>query len=260
MPSVEENKQKWDTHTWPQRGDEWSGAWGGAAQQWQRSILPRIAAYLPAATTLEIAPGHGRWTQFLLEHSQRLVLVDLSSECIESCKQRFAAAGPALEYHVNDGYSLDMVADASVDFAFSFDSLVHAELDVIRAYVTQLERKLNSHGVAFLHHSNTGAYALRMALAHRMPERLRRHVRRLTGALPDVDAWRAETVTAASVASICNAAGLSLVQQELINWYGTDCLVDCFSTITRRSSRHARAHPTLVSNSRFMREASHAAR
>ena len=31
-------------------------------------------------------------------------------------------------------------------------------------------RKLSNHGVAFLHHSNTGAYPLRIALAHRMPE------------------------------------------------------------------------------------------
>ena len=51
-----------------------------------------------------------------------------------------------------------MVADRSVDFAFSFDSLVHADAEVLDAYAAELARTLAPDGVAFIHHSNLGAY------------------------------------------------------------------------------------------------------
>jgi hypothetical protein len=46
-----------------------------------------------------------------------------------------------------------MIADGSIDLAFSFDSLVHAEADVLSFYLAQLATKLRSDGVAFIHHS-----------------------------------------------------------------------------------------------------------
>ena len=36
---------------------------------------------------------------------------------------------------VNDGRSLAFLDDASVDFVFSWDSLVHADADVCRAFI-----------------------------------------------------------------------------------------------------------------------------
>ena len=55
-----------------------------------------------------------------------------------------------------------MVEDGSIDFVFSFDSLVHVEADVLDAYLDQLARKLTPDGVGFIHHSNMGR-ALRPA-------------------------------------------------------------------------------------------------
>ena len=79
---------------------------------------------------------------------------------------------PHISYHVNDGKSLAMVPDESVNFAFSFDSLVHADLDVLRAYLVELRNKLSPDGVAFLHHSNIGAYARRWAVQNHLPRNL----------------------------------------------------------------------------------------
>ena len=70
MPSLEDNKIKWGTtHAWTHHGDEWSEAWGGAAMQWHSMILPRIHRFLPTKRIIEIAPGHGRWTQFLCKYT-----------------------------------------------------------------------------------------------------------------------------------------------------------------------------------------------
>ena len=157
MPSLDENTRRWsDSYEWADAGEEWSRAWGGSEAQWFGSILPRLHAYVPARTILEVAPGFGRWTRFLWPLCDRMVLVDLSERCIDACRERFGDEG-SIEYHVNDGSSLEMVTDASIDLAFSFDSLVHAEADVIESYVTQLRHKLTEDGVAFLHHSNFAA-------------------------------------------------------------------------------------------------------
>src|SRR4051812_18318564 len=154
MPDVEANLRQWDSeYSWPDQGDEWSAAWGGVDAQWHSTLLPRVGTFLPAATILEIAPGFGRWTNYLLGACDRYVGVDLSPASIEACRERFAGVGHA-EFHVNDGRSLDVVGDASVDFAFSFDSLVHVEEDAIAGYVDELARVLSPSGLAFIHHSN----------------------------------------------------------------------------------------------------------
>ena len=60
MPTVEQNLRLWkEEHDWP------LSSWGGAQAQWYGCILPHISPFMPAAHILEIAPGHGRWTQFL---------------------------------------------------------------------------------------------------------------------------------------------------------------------------------------------------
>src|SRR6185437_4210141 len=192
-------------------------------------ILPRIHAFLPANTVLEIAPGYGRWTQFLQPQSQQLIAVDLSESCIEACRARFAEATNA-NFYVNDGKSLAMVVDDFIDFAFSFDSLVHADLEVIRAYLTQLTRKLTPDGVAFLHHSNIGIYARRWSIQNRLPGTLRSVLGHLRFAGHSHD--RDFTVTAARFEEICRETGLVCIAQETLNWCHS-LRIDAFSTLTK---------------------------
>jgi 16S rRNA A1518/A1519 N6-dimethyltransferase RsmA/KsgA/DIM1 with predicted DNA glycosylase/AP lyase activity len=123
MPTIEQNVGSWSTYNWSEGGDEWSGAWGGTEFLWWGTLYPRIAAFLPAATVLEIAPGYGRFTQYLKDLCDHLTIVDLTERCILACKERFAEA-TNITYHITDGKSLAMVPNHSFDFVFSFDSLV----------------------------------------------------------------------------------------------------------------------------------------
>ena len=79
--------------------------------------------------------------------------MDVTPKCVEACRQRFADRSGA-RFEVNDGHSLPMVEDSSIDFAFSFDSLVHVEAETLAGYLGELARVLKPDGVAFLHHSN----------------------------------------------------------------------------------------------------------
>src|SRR6516164_438606 len=114
MPTLEENRLFWGkTYDWDAAGDEWSATWGGARMQWFGTLLPRIHRHLPAPTILEIAPGFGRWTQFLADQCDHLILVDLSEKCIAACKERFHNRSH-IDFHVNDGRSLAFIPDNSI--------------------------------------------------------------------------------------------------------------------------------------------------
>jgi ubiquinone/menaquinone biosynthesis C-methylase UbiE len=230
-------------------GEEWSSAWGGSAFQWQWSLLPRIRAFLPAAGILEIATGCGRWTQYLKKYCDELIGVDLSDPCIQVCRRRFSAY-PQMTFHVNDGKSLEMVPDGSVDFVFSFDSLVHAEAKVLEAYLAQLARKLAPDGVGFIHHSNLGAYPYYYSVRNLVP-RVGSALTRLH--LADNDGMRAMDMTANTFASYAEQAGLQCISQEIINWSSTR-LIDCLSTFTVPGSKWARPK-AIVKNPSFMKEA-----
>ena len=58
MVAIEENRFYWgEKYTWPEAGEEWSRHWGSARMQWYGSLLPRICAFVPTDTILEIAPN-----------------------------------------------------------------------------------------------------------------------------------------------------------------------------------------------------------
>ena len=169
MPTVKQNREYWNQdYEWTKQGEEWSAVWGGSEAQWFGAILPRIHAFVPTGTILEIAPGFGRWTTYLKKYCEYLAVVDLTEDCIKACQQRFASDSH-INYYVNDGKSLAMIQDKSIDFVFSFDSLVHAEAEVIEAYLNQLAMKLSQNGIGFIHHSNLGKYQQAFSLIDKIP-------------------------------------------------------------------------------------------
>ena len=232
MATIEQNIRRWDNlqHT----GAPWSERWGGEDMEWYFTILPRIHRFIPAETILEIGPGHGRWTNFLAGLCKKLITVDVSPKCIEFCRKRFENY-PHITCHVNDGKSLDMIADGSVDFIFSFDSLVHAEEDVVAEYLNQLSKKMKSNSAAFIHHSNAGAYKFYFSLTDKIPAPKIKELFIKLGLIDD-DIWRALSMTAGKFKLCAERAGLVCVSQEVINWGKTARLIDCFSVVAKKGS------------------------
>lgn len=257
---IEKNLEVWGhQYEWPESGEEWSESWGGSEAQWYGCLLPRLRRFLPASRIVEIAPGHGRWTHFLLEHCDSYIGVDIAQSCIEACTKRFA--GAAADFRVTDGTTLTGVADRSIDLGFSFDSLVHAEEPVLRGYLEEFARTLSDEGVAFIHHSNMGAHLQRRtrvlkqrAFAAKVPG----PGRIVQYALPKfARTWqehgRATSVTAEAFASWAAEAGLVCVAQETLNW-GQELTIDCISVVVRPDSTWARPN-VIVRNTSFMEEA-----
>jgi len=260
MPDIDWNKQTWDgRYDWKQRGEEWSEPWGGSDMQWFGAILPRIHQFVPANRILEIAPGYGRWTRFLKGLCNELEVVDLSVECIDACKQRFRECGN-ISCWVNDGRSLDMIEDASVDFCFTFDSLVHCEEEIIDGYLEQLARKLTPNGVAFIHHSNIGTFP-KVALRRSVNAGYLAVLRRLAlfkplesmGLFDTNIGYRATSMTSGKMHSMAARYNLRCLSQETINWR-MKRPIDCLSTVVLVGSKWP-ANESMIENRGFMDEA-----
>ena len=281
MPTVEWNKKVWDkTYSWNQAGDEWSGDWGGSESQWYGSLLPRIHKFLPAGSILEIGPGYGRWTKYLAEQCVKLVLVDISESCIEACRERFKSY-EHIEYYANDGFSLERIDDNSLDVVFSFDSLVHAEIDVMSGYLGQISKKLTKNGVGIIHHSNLCQYKYfkyfrelesffkpRGSIASDLDTTVEQQKKEnnsmnfldllkkiiLKLRLIDRTHMRALSMSAKEFREIAEEKGLTCISQEIIPWGSSKRAIDCISIFTLENSKWSRKNKCLI-NKEFMREA-----
>ena len=56
----------------------------------QEFLLPHLG---PAVDVVEIGPGQGRWSRFMVGNARTLTLVDLSPSCIDECRRRLADDG-----------------------------------------------------------------------------------------------------------------------------------------------------------------------
>lgn len=223
MPSTDWNKT-WDkTYDWSQGGDEWTGQaeyCGQPYEEWKRALLETfVAPHLePESVALEVAPGRGRWTEFLVQHAAKVHLFDLNESCIEACRQRFEGADH-VTYCVNDGASLPGVADESVDFVWSYDSFVHMEADTIAAYLGEFSRVLRPGGRAVIHHAGRRHATLPLGFMLRLGS-FSRYVYKLLSMKRDTmgrpDGKRS-VVSRELFAQLASGAGLQ-VQSQVDSW------------------------------------------
>lgn len=223
--------------------------------QWYGAILPRIQRFVPTKNILEIASGFGRWTCFLKDLCQNLKVVDLSEECIQACQKRFEGS-KNIDFYLNDGKSLEMISDQSIDFVFSYDSLVHADKEVLEAYLSQLPRILKPDGAAFIHHSNFGEYSQRLARLRKI-QTLETMFEKLNFIEPSH--MRDPHVTAEVVEQLAKNYELLCISQEIVPWGTRRMHLDCFSTIVMRDSFYTRKN-LVFRNGQFMQEAGNLAR
>jgi len=234
MPDLDWNENYWNReYEWPQHGEEWSRQWGNSMVQWWGTIFPRISMLLPASRVVEIAPGQGRWTRYLLNMCDDYAGFDISSNTVRYCNNNLASFGKARSrrFAINSGIDLPGVEDGSADLVFSFDSLVHVEMTVIRAYLTEIARVLRPGGHAFIHHSNLGMFGIK---GEQNPH------------------CRGETVSAESVRNVCAELGLDVVIQEMVNW-STEICQDCFTTV--KAPDGSPVETTVIYNDHFWDEA-----
>lgn len=223
MPDLSWNVHSWNfNYSWSEEGEEWSAAWGNSDAQWFGVIYPRLHAFLPCDSILEIGTGYGRWTRFLIPAARKKFSgVDLAEECIDACKHRFTDSRQT-SFFVNDGKSLAGTGPGPFDLVFSFDSLVHADRSVMEAYIPQIISRLSRNGVAWLHHSNLASVFREEGLDDQsLPLELRH--------------FRDSSVSADVVKELVESNDGKCLVQEIVNW-GGERPIDCLTLLCRRGS------------------------
>jgi len=217
VPDIEWNREVWDqAHDWSKDGDEWIGMAEHCRQPyeaWKSALVEEfLTPQVHDKDVLEIAPGHGRFSQFIVPAARSTTLVDLSQTCLDACQSRFAAA-TNVTYVLTDGTSLPGVADESMDFVWSFDSFVHMELAVIDAYLAEIARVLRPGGGFTLHHAGKRDWALKLAPAAHRIGRVGRVALRVAGQGRLHDSGRRADVSRERVAASLQSHGLTLTRQ-----------------------------------------------
>lgn len=136
-------------------GDEWNE--DGTAQRARDNYY--YLAYAdrwigPESTVLEVGPGGGKWTVRMAPKVKRVIALDVAEEMLKRTRARCDAAGLSnVEYILGNGRDFQPVADASIDFFFSFAVFVHIALEDTWAYAQEMARVLKGGGIGVCHHA-----------------------------------------------------------------------------------------------------------
>lgn len=105
----------------------------------------------PLHDALEIGPGGGRWTRYLLPF-RHLYVVDYYPELLAHF--RMAVRAPNTTIIKNDGNNFPGVPNQSIDYIFSFGTFVHLDIDIIRDYLQNMRAILKSGGNVVINYSD----------------------------------------------------------------------------------------------------------
>jgi SAM-dependent methyltransferase len=100
----------------------------------------------PDWTCLEIGCGLGRLLRPIAQRCRRVIGIDLSHEMIRYGREHLRDV-PNVELHVNDGRTMPMVPDGSVDLVYSHLAFQHMTLyEIVEGYVAEIARVLKPNG------------------------------------------------------------------------------------------------------------------
>jgi SAM-dependent methyltransferase len=113
-----------------------------------RYVMPYVRS---DQTGLEIGPGGGRWTRYLIGF-RKLHVVDYYDEMLHELRKNFST--PNMVFIRNNGMDFPGVEDHSIDYLFSFDAFVHLDVPIIEGYLKNMKRLLKPGSNVVLHYSD----------------------------------------------------------------------------------------------------------
>lgn len=111
-------------------------------------LLPYVT---PKTNALEIGPGGGRWTRYLLP-SKHIFAVDYHEEVLAELRSNLDVAN--VTYVNNNGDDFPGIEEGNIDFLFSFGTFVHLDVEIIDRYLANIKPLLNSSSNVVIQYSD----------------------------------------------------------------------------------------------------------
>ncbi len=180
--------------------DEWS------ARFWEPDgIFSQLFGRLDLTRVLEIAAGMGRHSARIVDRATEIVLTDTSVDGLAAADERFKDHPHVSTVLSEDGLTIPGLEDESFSAVFSYDAMVHFELEAVASYLAESHRLLRPGGYVLIHHSNLSQAP--------------------GGALANNPGWR-NYMTADLFKHLARRRSLEVVEQHVIDWAipGSDAL------------------------------------
>lgn len=173
----------------------------------------RMFKLLDLANVVEIGCGHGRHVPKYADEAGEIVIVDVNKTNTDYCTKRFSTWKKSLKIIQNNGSDLTAISSHESTAVFSYDAMVHFEMNDVISYLSESYRILTPGGKALFHHSNfDGAPGL---VGNRISE----------------FGWR-NFMSAKLFCHIAMRAGFVVLEQCVLEWGGIPNL-DCISFLQK---------------------------
>lgn len=186
----------------------------GINRIWIGVIWPILSRHkIDLTDTIDFACGYGRNAKMLAAAgAAKVTLVDVNPDNIAYCREHLIPRGN-FDVVQNNGYDLADLPSDRFTHLYSFDAMVHFDLEIVLAYIREFARVIKPGGTAFIHHSNYtgnpgGNFRENPGMRNFMSALIFKH------------------------ASI--RGGFDVLEQELVNWSCPDS--DCVTVLYRRLS------------------------
>jgi ubiquinone/menaquinone biosynthesis C-methylase UbiE len=124
---------------------------------------------------VEIGPGGGRWTRYMLDF-KKLYVVDYHQGLLEELKKN--VKHPSIEFVKNDGTDFPGIKKNFIDYLFSFGTFVHLDSNLIKLYLENMKPILKPGANVVIQYSDKTKVMARMnkGFSQNTPEIMRKMV------------------------------------------------------------------------------------
>ncbi|MGA0599051.1 class I SAM-dependent methyltransferase [Enterovirga sp. CN4-39] len=161
------------------------------------------------SNAVDFAAGFGRNTLKLLNAGAgQVTAVDVNPDCIAALKTKLPSDRVVVVQ--NSGADLSALESGTYTFLYSFDAMVHFDLEIVIAYLPEFARVLRSGGCALIHHSNYSGNP--------------------GGDFRENPHWR-NFMTAGIFKHVAVRSGFEVVEQRIFAWGEPD--IDCITVMRK---------------------------
>lgn len=192
-------------------GDDYHGVAASHMQAHWDSILSKYFNEYPfdMSRAVDFAAGYGRNTRKLLEiGAAHVTAIDVNDDCIKALNEGLDPTRTEIIH--NSGSDLSALKSDYYTFFYSFDAMVHFDLEIILSYIPEFARVLKPHGFALIHHSNYSGNP--------------------GGDFRENPHWR-NFMSADIFKHIATRSGFKVLKQEIFAWGDPD--IDCISILQK---------------------------